>query len=99
MPLDNMGRPRQPMLPWELHRSLAEWNILQSHILPLLACHAHDDPEVCSFPPLSHVCISMFVHTYACTHILAYMCKWSDLIHEIHLYTCTCMHTTSNYEF
>ena len=99
MPLDSMGRPRQPMLPWELHRSLAEWNILQSHILPLLACHAHDDPEVCSFPPLSHVCIYMCVHKYACTHILAYMGKWSDLIDEIHLYTCTCMHTHLIFEF
>jgi len=25
----------------------AEWDILRSHILPLLACHAADDPEVC----------------------------------------------------
>jgi hypothetical protein len=33
-------------VPWELHRSLAEWNILQGHILPLLASHAKDDPEV-----------------------------------------------------
>ena len=32
--------------PWELHRALAEWNIMQAHILPLLAAHAHDDPEV-----------------------------------------------------
>jgi len=44
--LDHMGRKQAPRLPWELHRALAEWDILRSHILPLLACHATDDPEV-----------------------------------------------------
>ena len=47
LPVDPMtGKRKAPRLPWELHRALAEWNILQGHILPLLAGHAHDDPEV-----------------------------------------------------
>jgi hypothetical protein len=41
-----MGREIEQRKPWELHRALAEWNILSQHILPLLTCHANDDPEV-----------------------------------------------------
>jgi len=47
--VDARGRKIEPQKPWELHRALAEWNILTGHIMPLLTCHAHDDPEVGSF--------------------------------------------------
>ena len=49
IPVDpRTGKPAlsRMRLSWELHRALADWNILQGHILPLLAGHAHDDPEV-----------------------------------------------------
>lgn len=48
--------------------------------------------------PLSHTyvfpCVCINMHALIYWHTCA---KWSDLIHEIHSYTCTCMHTTSNY--
>ena len=56
MRVDARGRKIEPQKPWELHRALAEWNILTGHIMPLLTCHAHDDPEVGSFAVERYFC-------------------------------------------
>ncbi|EKX31824.1 timeless [Guillardia theta CCMP2712] len=44
--VDSLGRRVAPRVPWELHRALADWNILQNHVLPLIASYAGDDPEI-----------------------------------------------------